>query len=67
MLGGEAAPAGWLRELLAAAGDTAVFNHYGPTEATVGVVTVELTAAAVAVGRGADRAAGGQHVGVRAG
>jgi len=43
VLGGEAAPPGWVRELLAAAdGRCAVFNHYGPTEATIGVVTAAL-------------------------
>ncbi|MBF9134805.1 amino acid adenylation domain-containing protein, partial [Plantactinospora sp. S1510] len=50
VLGGEAAPAPWVGELLAAAGDRRVFNHYGPTETTIGVTTTELTAASVAVG-----------------
>jgi thioesterase domain-containing protein len=51
VLGGEAAPAGWVRELLATAGEgRAVFNHYGPTETTVGVLTARLDAAAVAGG-----------------
>ncbi|MFF5218525.1 amino acid adenylation domain-containing protein [Micromonospora sp. NPDC000442] len=46
VLGGEAAPAAWLGELLAAAAEhgTKVFNHYGPTETTIGVATTELTA-----------------------
>jgi amino acid adenylation domain-containing protein len=48
VLGGEAAPAAWLAELLAAAGDgRRVFNHYGPTETTIGVATAELTGAAL--------------------
>ncbi|MFC5023615.1 amino acid adenylation domain-containing protein, partial [Streptomyces coeruleoprunus] len=47
VLGGEAAPAPWLRDLVAAAGDDrAVFNHYGPTETTIGVATGQLTEAA---------------------
>ena len=56
VLGGEAAPADWVREVLAAAGDRAVFNHYGPTETTIGVLTTRLTpgslgGAAVPIGR----------------
>ncbi|WP_173055491.1 non-ribosomal peptide synthetase [Phytohabitans houttuyneae] len=45
VLGGEAAPTGWLRELVAAADSDgrAVFNHYGPTETTVGIATTRLT------------------------
>ncbi|WP_431041736.1 non-ribosomal peptide synthase/polyketide synthase [Streptomyces sp. P1-3] len=50
VLGGEAAPPAWARELVAAAGDRAVFNHYGPTEATIGVATTRLTAERVAGG-----------------
>ncbi|WP_344518016.1 amino acid adenylation domain-containing protein, partial [Streptomyces paradoxus] len=50
VLGGEAAPPGWVLELVAAAGDRAVFNHYGPTEATIGVATTRLTAERVAAG-----------------
>nr|QEO73643.1 AMP-dependent synthetase and ligase [uncultured bacterium] len=44
VLGGEAASAGWLEELLAAAegAGCGVFNHYGPTETTIGVVTTRL-------------------------
>jgi amino acid adenylation domain-containing protein len=43
VLGGEAAPLPWLRDLLDAAETCAVFNHYGPTEATIGVATARLT------------------------
>jgi amino acid adenylation domain-containing protein len=52
VLGGEAAPSGWLGELLeaAAVGGTKVFNHYGPTETTIGAATTELTRELVAGG-----------------
>jgi len=50
VLGGEAASASWVRELLEVAGDRGVFNHYGPTEATIGVATVELTPGLVGSG-----------------
>ena len=50
VLGGEAAPPGWVAGLVAAAGDRAVVNHYGPTETTIGVATARLDAAAVAGG-----------------
>ncbi|MBE1489196.1 non-ribosomal peptide synthetase [Plantactinospora soyae] len=52
VLGGEAAPVEWLGEFLdaAAAGGRKVFNHYGPTEATIGVATTELTRGLVADG-----------------
>jgi len=43
VLGGEAAPVGWARELVMAAEERRVVNHYGPTETTVGVVTARLT------------------------
>ncbi|MEU6688493.1 amino acid adenylation domain-containing protein, partial [Streptomyces sp. NPDC046832] len=46
VLGGEAASAELVGELLA----TAVFNHYGPTETTVGVATTPLTSDDVAAG-----------------
>ncbi|MEU8271109.1 amino acid adenylation domain-containing protein [Sphaerisporangium sp. NPDC049002] len=39
ILGGEASPWAWAKEL-AALGGCAVVNHYGPTEATVGVTTL---------------------------
>jgi amino acid adenylation domain-containing protein len=50
ILGGEAASPGWLRELLAVAGDRRVVNHYGPTETTVGVAATILDAAGIAAG-----------------
>ncbi|MFF8646233.1 amino acid adenylation domain-containing protein [Streptomyces sp. NPDC015345] len=48
VLGGEAASPAWLRELLAAAGECEVHNHYGPTETTIGVATARLTVDMVA-------------------
>ncbi len=51
VLGGESASAGWVRELVAAAGEgRAVFNHYGPTETTIGVLTARLDGPAIAGG-----------------
>ncbi|MEU8365332.1 amino acid adenylation domain-containing protein [Nonomuraea sp. NPDC048882] len=46
VLGGEAAAPGWVEDLLAAAErrGCAVFNHYGPTETTIGVATTRLRA-----------------------
>jgi amino acid adenylation domain-containing protein len=38
MIGGEASPYAWARELAALRPGCAVYNHYGPTEATVGVL-----------------------------
>ncbi|WP_405402111.1 amino acid adenylation domain-containing protein [Streptomyces sp. NBC_01104] len=50
VLGGEAASPRLVADLLAAAQDgQEVFNHYGPTETTIGVVTTRLTGAAGAV------------------
>ncbi|MEV4514733.1 amino acid adenylation domain-containing protein [Dactylosporangium sp. NPDC049525] len=46
VLGGEAAPAELVRELLTDE-DRDVFNHYGPTETTIGVLTARLDAQAV--------------------
>ncbi|MEV7740099.1 amino acid adenylation domain-containing protein, partial [Streptomyces sp. NPDC088921] len=43
VLGGEAASPALVGELLAVAGERGVFNHYGPTEATIGVATARLT------------------------
>ncbi|MEY9850275.1 amino acid adenylation domain-containing protein, partial [Streptacidiphilus sp. BW17] len=50
VLGGEAASPGWVDELLAAAGERRVFNHYGPTETTIGVATTRLTGGVLPVG-----------------
>ncbi|MFF8936082.1 amino acid adenylation domain-containing protein [Streptomyces paradoxus] len=50
VLGGEAARHEWVRELLSAADGCAVFNHYGPTETTIGVATTALTADVLAGG-----------------
>ncbi|MCC9311438.1 amino acid adenylation domain-containing protein [Kitasatospora sp. RB6PN24] len=51
VLGGEAAPPALVEGLLAVAGERAVFNHYGPTETTIGVATTRLTSGGiVAVG-----------------
>ncbi|MER7706690.1 amino acid adenylation domain-containing protein [Kitasatospora sp. NPDC097605] len=49
VLGGEASAWPWAAEL-AALGRCAVFNHYGPTEATVGVTVHEVTAEAAGPG-----------------
>ncbi|WP_455770095.1 amino acid adenylation domain-containing protein, partial [Streptomyces canus] len=43
VLGGEAAPTSWVAELLDTAGTRGVFNHYGPTETTIGVATAPIT------------------------
>ncbi|MFC5023291.1 amino acid adenylation domain-containing protein [Streptomyces coeruleoprunus] len=51
VLGGEAASPAWVRELLEVAGpERRVFNHYGPTEATIGVATTPLTPELIAAG-----------------
>ncbi|WP_405774627.1 amino acid adenylation domain-containing protein [Streptomyces sp. NBC_00859] len=50
VLGGEAPSPAWLRELLAVAGEREVYNHYGPTETTIGVATTRLTAEQTAAG-----------------
>ncbi|MFC4121997.1 AMP-binding protein, partial [Nonomuraea zeae] len=44
VLGGEAAASDWLEQVLANADvrGCAVFNHYGPTETTIGVATTRL-------------------------
>ncbi|WP_159083282.1 non-ribosomal peptide synthetase [Streptomyces sp. P3] len=44
VLGGEAASPALVRELVEHAGDRGVFNHYGPTETTIGVATTRLEA-----------------------
>jgi acyl-coenzyme A synthetase/AMP-(fatty) acid ligase/acyl carrier protein len=46
VLGGEAAPVGWVESL-----GGRVFNHYGPTETTVGVAVGEVAGGVVTVGR----------------
>ncbi|MEV7289137.1 amino acid adenylation domain-containing protein [Streptomyces sp. NPDC093252] len=51
ILGGEAARPAWVGDLLAAAGDRAIHNHYGPTEATIGATTTRLTPEDIASGR----------------
>ncbi|MGW6577329.1 non-ribosomal peptide synthetase, partial [Streptomyces sp. NPDC054945] len=43
VLGGEAASPAWVRDVASVAGESAVFNHYGPTETTIGVTTTLLT------------------------
>ncbi|MFF4383413.1 amino acid adenylation domain-containing protein [Kitasatospora sp. NPDC001547] len=50
VLGGEAATPELVRELVERAGERGVFNHYGPTETTIGVATTRLSS---------DDAAGG--------
>ncbi|MFF3334796.1 non-ribosomal peptide synthase/polyketide synthase [Streptomyces sp. NPDC002888] len=50
VLGGEAASPELVRELTEQAGDAAVFNHYGPTETTIGVATTRLSADDAAAG-----------------
>ncbi len=42
VLGGEASPPGWIEELRERAGGCRIFNHYGPSETTVGVLTHEV-------------------------
>ncbi|MFI9367037.1 amino acid adenylation domain-containing protein, partial [Kitasatospora sp. NPDC053057] len=42
VLGGEAATPDLVRELVEHAGERGVFNHYGPTETTIGVATTRL-------------------------
>ncbi|MDH6521544.1 amino acid adenylation domain-containing protein [Streptomyces sp. SAI-135] len=49
VLGGEAASPEWVREVVDA-GVCAVFNHYGPTETTIGVLTGSLDGPSVAQG-----------------
>ena len=42
VLGGEASRLDWIASLRAAAPRCVIFNHYGPTEATVGVLTYRV-------------------------
>ncbi|MBT8226877.1 MAG: amino acid adenylation domain-containing protein [Dactylosporangium sp.] len=51
LLGGEAATPRQAGDLLAAAGDRTIANHYGPTETTIGVATARLEPAHLAGGR----------------
>ncbi|WP_267246630.1 amino acid adenylation domain-containing protein, partial [Streptomyces sp. PR69] len=51
LLGGEAASPAWVRQLLAVPDGPQVFNHYGPTETTIGAATGRLTAERLADGR----------------
>ncbi|MER5889423.1 amino acid adenylation domain-containing protein [Streptomyces sp. NPDC001941] len=50
VLGGEAASPAFIGELVAAAGERGVHNHYGPTETTIGVATTRLTASSTSDG-----------------
>ncbi|GAA2624643.1 hypothetical protein GCM10010411_71410 [Actinomadura fulvescens] len=50
VLGGEAASAGLVERLLAEPGEHEVYNHYGPTETTIGVTATRLTAETIASG-----------------
>ncbi|HEX8393612.1 MAG TPA: amino acid adenylation domain-containing protein [Longimicrobium sp.] len=43
VLGGEASPLSWVDELVRASPSVAVFNHYGPTETTIGALTFRAT------------------------
>src|SRR6185312_3401520 len=42
VLGGESLPASGVQQWWQADGDTRIFNHYGPTETTIGCVMHEL-------------------------
>jgi amino acid adenylation domain-containing protein len=44
VLGGEASRLDWIERLRAAAPECAIFNHYGPTETAVGVLTYRVGA-----------------------
>ncbi len=50
VLGGEAPRPHWAARVLAAAGTRPVVNHYGPTEATIGVACTPVTAGQLAAG-----------------
>ncbi len=43
IIGGEASSLTWAMELAKQAQECAVFNHYGPTETTIGVLTYRVT------------------------
>jgi len=42
ILGGEASRSGWVKRLQRLASNCVILNHYGPTEATVGVLTYRV-------------------------
>jgi amino acid adenylation domain-containing protein/FkbM family methyltransferase len=44
VLGGEASPLSWVKQLQSLAPDCRIVNHYGPTETTVGVLTYPVAA-----------------------
>jgi amino acid adenylation domain-containing protein len=50
VLGGEASSRAWVDELTRLAPGCAIFNHYGPTESTVGVLTLAASAERYASG-----------------
>ena len=50
ILGGEASPPEWVGELVSELPAVTVVNHYGPTEATVGVLTYRAAASALPPG-----------------
>jgi amino acid adenylation domain-containing protein len=43
VLGGEASALPWVDEIVKASPSVAVFNHYGPTETTIGALTYRVT------------------------
>jgi amino acid adenylation domain-containing protein len=53
VLGGEASRLDWIARLRAAAPNCRIFNHYGPTEATVGALTYRVEAELPATTTGA--------------
>ena len=50
VLGGEAADPAWLAQVCDAAQGRGVFNHYGPTETTIGIATGPIKAGRVRAG-----------------
>src|SRR3984957_5869066 len=52
VLGGEAADPAWVTAVTAAAGDRGVFNHYGPTETTIGVAAGRIDPGLARAGTG---------------
>ncbi|MCP4132711.1 MAG: amino acid adenylation domain-containing protein, partial [bacterium] len=43
ILGGEASKTGWVREIQKAASDLRIMNHFGPSEAAIGITSYEAT------------------------